>query len=336
MARIVFFCHDTRSHLDTVEYYKQDIDALKALGHELVVCTKYRELPFHFDALFVWWWTYALWPTLLCRCMRKPCIITGVYNFRFPLHLRGNDYFGRPYWQRFLIGTATRLCSLNLFIDEAEDRSCSEFFKLRTGRHYPCILSDDYLQGPADSREIALFNIAWGGKGNLIRKGIPDLLRAVRLLKDEGFAVRVYLAGNRGDGVGYVHSLIEDLRIEDEVVYLGPLARAEKIDLLRRYEIYVQPSLYEGFGLATAEAMGCGACVITCDVGAVRSVVGDCGIYVTPGSAEELAQAIKQAVLDPVLRHRLQRDAHQRARLVMTVETKLKRLQRYLSEVGLV
>jgi hypothetical protein len=84
MSRIVFYCNETKSNLETFEYYKQDIDALKTLGHQVIICTKYREIPFDFDIMFIWWWTYALIPVLLSRLLRKPCIVTGTYNFSFP------------------------------------------------------------------------------------------------------------------------------------------------------------------------------------------------------------------------------------------------------------
>src|SRR5687767_13062892 len=118
MAEIVFFCHDSRENIQTFEYYKQDLEALESLGHEVVVCTKYQEIPPRFDAMVVWWWSRAFLPVLLCRMLRRPCIVTGVFNFRFPAHLTGNDYFGKRGWQRFLIRNAARLADLNLFLNE--------------------------------------------------------------------------------------------------------------------------------------------------------------------------------------------------------------------------
>jgi len=336
MSKIVFYCHDKKSILETFEYYKQDLDALKALGHQVIICTKYREIPINFDAMFIWWWTYALWPVLLCRILKKPCLITGAYNFCFPEDFEGIDYFRRPYWQRFLIKKASTLCTLNLFINQIELNNCSEYFNLSNARYYPCVLHDGYLNGPSTQRRKALLNIAWSGKKNLIRKGIPELLQAVRLLKVEGLEVHLYLAGLEGDGTSYLLNLIQQLGINNQVTYLGMISRAEKIDLLRTCEIYVQPSHYETFGLATAEAMGCGACVIICDVGAVREVVGDCGFYVSPGSPEELAKAIKQVHNDNHLRHQLQQCGHNRAKVCFSFDKKLKRLKKYLYDVGIV
>jgi glycosyltransferase involved in cell wall biosynthesis len=334
MAKIAFYCRNNAKHLLDCEYYKQDIDALRALGHEVVVCTRYTQLPRRFDALFVWWWTYALMPVLWARARRKPSLITGVFNFEFPARNVGVDYKRRPFWQRGLISLATRLCSLNLFIDHQELDKCQAHFGIENGRHYPLVLDADYLKGPSRERELVLLNIAWSGRKNLIRKGIPDLLKAVAILKEQGFNVRLKLAGLEGDGGGFLEELITEYGIRSQVERLGAVSRAKKIELLRCCEIYVQPSLYEGFGLATAEAMGSGACIITCDVGAVRSVVGDAGIYVSPGAPEKLAEAIRWTTENPMERGRLQAMALHRARSEFGFDDKLRRLEGYLAECG--
>jgi len=189
------------------------------------------------------------------------------------------------------------------------------------------------LKGPSKIREKVLFNLSWSGKENLIRKGIPELLEAIKLLKDEGIEIQLSLAGLEGDGIEYLLQMITRLKINNEVNHLGMISREEKIKLLRTCEIYIQPSHYEGFGVAIAEAMGCGACVIICDVGAVREVVGDCGFYVTPGSPEELAEAIKKVLLDDNLRHTLQKNGYQRIFDSLQFNKKLERLRKYLLEV---
>ncbi len=334
MAKIVFFCRVERDKLETVEFYRQDIDVLRTLGHEIIICTNYYEIPRDFDAIFIWWWSYALWPVLLSRMLKKPSIITGTFNFRFPDNFKGIDYFKRPYWQRLLIRQAACMCTLNLFVNEVEMKACSEYFKLKNGRYFPHILHSDYMRGAGEQREMTLLNIAWSGKGNLIRKGIPELLNAIRILKDEGIKVHLNLAGHKGDGVDDLFGLIKRLDISRETTYLGEIAREDKIKLLRKCEIYVQPSHYEGFGVAIAEAMGCGACVIVCDVGAVREVVGDCGLYVSTNSPEGIAKAIKEVLNNDNLRCTLQNQAQKRVKDMFTVEKKLERMKNYLSNVG--
>ncbi len=335
MATIVFYSHDTVANLEEFEYYKQDINALRALGHEVVICTRCLEIPSHFDVMFVWWWTHALLPVLLCRVLKRPCIVTGTFNFRFPEGFQGRDYFRRPYWQRLLIKFAVKLSSLNLFVSELELEQCSNHFNLNNAGYFPHCLHGDYLKGPSNQRRMALFNLAWCGKDNLVRKGIPELLNAVRLLKDRGEDVQVYLAGLEGDGIAYLLETIQRLGIEKEVHYLGSITREDKIRMLREIEIYVQPSHYEGFGLATLESMGCGACVIVSDVGAVREVVGECGLYVSPSSPEELADTIEKVLQDSVLRQRLQKSATERAKSLFTFDKKVERLREFLGGLGI-
>jgi len=335
MATIIFYTHASPAALGQAEFYRQDLEALRALGHDVVVCTKYSQIPLNFDAMVVWWWTHALGPVLLCRLLKKPCVITGTFDFSHSEDSQGRDYLHRSFWQKLLIRAAVKLCSLNLFVSQLEFDQCSKYFGLTNGRFMPHCTSEDYLQGASPVRQKALFNVAWSSKANLIRKGIPELLDAVRLLKERGCEVPLYLAGMEGDGKSFILERIRHLGIENEVHYLGSLSREEKIRMLRECEVYVQPSRYEGFGLAVLESMGCGACVIVRDVGAVREVVGDAGLYLTSASPEELANMIEKALNDRALRERLGSIAAERAKSLFTFDKKVEILGKYLQSLGI-
>ena len=292
---VVFYCRESLDNINSMEYYRQDIEALKSLGHNVVICNRYRDIPLKFDMLYVWWWSYALYPVLLARLFRRPSVITGVYNFRFEnKHAGGFDYFGRPWYQRLLISLATKLTNANLFISEFEYKEVQRYFKLKRSFYYPCAVSDEYFSvNQRTEMRSGLLNIAWSGRENLKRKGVWDILDAIALLKSSGFQVSLTLAGKRGDAFSDILNRIEDLGLQDCVQAIGEVSQQEKLDLLSRSKLYLQPSYYEGFGLATAEAMAAGCCVVTCDVGEVRNVVGDACIYIKPGQPAELADAVK-------------------------------------------
>jgi glycosyltransferase involved in cell wall biosynthesis len=306
MSRIIFFCHDKKELIEKYEYYNQDIDSLRKLNHEVIICTKYSEIPFKFDVIFIWWWTYALFPVILCKLLNKPSIITGTFNFKYANDYDGRDFFKRSLFQRVIITLAIKLASINLFVSRTEFYNCMNYFKLKRAYYFPHIISNDYLRGSLPKKANSIFNISGSSLKNITRKGIPDIIKAAKILKEREISFTIKLAGMNGDGVPFLLKMIEDFNLQNEILYLGEIDKDEKIYLMRTSDIYVQPSYFEGFGVAIAEAMGCGSAIITCDVGAVKEVVADNAIFISPGSPEELADAIILLLQDTKLRCDLQ------------------------------
>lgn len=277
-----------------MEYYRQDISALRSLGHDVVICNRYRDIPFRFDVIYVWWWTYALLPVLLAKVLRRKSVVTGVFNFRYENAAHGRDYFGRPFHQRLLIAMAIRMADANLFVSEKEYVDVTRHFRLRRSFYFPCAVGDEYRQAKHRAlRREGLLNIAWSGSENLKRKGVWDILDAMYRLKQRGVRVHLTLAGKEGEGLPALRRKVAELRLEDLVTVVGEVDMEQKLGLFASAKLYLQPSYYEGFGLATAEAMAAGCCVVTCDVGEVRNVVGEGGHYVKPGDPDGLADAIE-------------------------------------------
>jgi len=232
-----------------------------------------------------------------------------------------------------LIRYAVTYTEKNLFVSRYEKTLCQDYFDLDNAVYCPHVLHDDYLQGPGPKRELAILTIAWSSKENLRRKGVPVVLEAIAILKARGHRIPAYVAGHEGNGSGWLRELVEEYGIQENVELLGEISREEKLHRLRACELYVQPSFYEGFGLAQAEAMGSGACVITCRVGAVGEVVGKAGIYVEPGSAVALADAVENVVSDPGLRKEYQQRAVERMRSKYSAVRKRAFLEKMFSEL---
>ncbi|MBI4721776.1 MAG: glycosyltransferase family 4 protein, partial [Candidatus Stahlbacteria bacterium] len=81
-------------------------------------------------------------------------------------------------------------------------------------------------------------------------------------------------------------------------------------------DIFVYPSLYEGFGLCGLEAMACGAPVVLTDSGGVReyAIDGENCLMVSPKSAHLLAEAIIKIVNDKELSQKLRQEGIKTAR----------------------
>ena len=336
MAKIVFYCHDTIENIGAMEYYRQDVLALRELGHEVVVCNRYRDLPWRFDALLVWWWTYALIPILLAKLSGRPAIVTGTFNFRFDSRATGVDYFHRPWYQRVLIALALKLASANVYVGKREFAAVSDYFGIRTAHYMPHCVGDDYfLAGSCGRPRTLMLNLAWSGVENLQRKGVWTILEAATLLKARGIAFELVLAGKKGNAFPALQQRVAELGLKDCVSAIGEVSYKAKLDLFSKTKLYLQPSFYEGFGLATAEAMAAGCCVITSDVGEVSTVVGNAGIYVPPDDANALADAIERLLASPGEVDELGAAAVERMRKLFSFERKKENFDALLTPMGL-
>ena len=57
--KVTFYCHIEQSVLDVVLFYRQDIEALKTLGYEVFITTRWYKINWRSDIIFIWWWMYA-------------------------------------------------------------------------------------------------------------------------------------------------------------------------------------------------------------------------------------------------------------------------------------
>ncbi|NOZ30242.1 MAG: glycosyltransferase family 4 protein [Chloroflexi bacterium] len=103
------------------------------------------------------------------------------------------------------------------------------------------------------------------------------------------------------------------LGLQDQVRFLGPVDEADLPALYGGAELFVFPSLYEGFGLPVLEAMACGAPVVCSDRASLPEVAGDAALLVDPTDAEALAGAITRLLTDEGLRQEMRRRALARA-----------------------
>lgn len=104
------------------------------------------------------------------------------------------------------------------------------------------------------------------------------------------------------------------LGIADSVLRTGFLQDEHLRYLYHRADVFVFPSLYEGFGYPLLEAMAAGGCVVTRDCGAMAELVRDAGLLIDVTNAEAVSTAILQLLRDPVLAARLRRVATERAK----------------------
>ena len=89
---------------------------------------------------------------------------------------------------------------------------------------------------------------------------------------------------------------------KNKIIRAGYIDDADMNALYSGAEIFVYPSLYEGFGMPILEAMQCGAPVICSNTSSMPEVIGDAGIQINPEKGEELVAAFEKMYFDESFR----------------------------------
>ena len=277
------------------EFYRQDLEILRSLGHDVDIVHSPLRLR-GYDLAVVWWWNYmALWGPA-AKLMRLPLLVTGVYD---PLKVRE-----WPWWKRTTLKFGSRFGDLNVLISNFELHEIGNLAAFRKGSERLSLLvvdTDTYRPGPPGVRRdepFTVFNVAWQRLTNAKRKMIFELLEAFTRLHREFPDTRLTLAGPPEDGGAVLEARARELGVRDAVDFPGELTLEQKIAEMQRCSLYCQVSEYEGFGLATAEAMACGAPVLVSRVGAVPEVVGDAGFYANEVSVDGIWRGLRERYLD--------------------------------------
>jgi glycosyltransferase involved in cell wall biosynthesis len=146
------------------------------------------------------------------------------------------------------------------------------------------------------------------------RKNLATLIRAYEeLRRATRHRPQLVLCGGRGWLDEEVFRLVEEMRLQDVVRFTGDVEDGDLPALYSAAEVFVYPSLYEGFGLPPLEAMACGSPVVVSNTSSLPEVVGEAGLMVGPREARELASVLARLLDDPPLRQRLSRAGLERA-----------------------
>lgn len=132
------------------------------------------------------------------------------------------------------------------------------------------------------------------------RKNLPALLRAFARLSPALSQLSLVIVGRKG---WMTQAILEQVPadLRTRIHFTGYVAQTDLPVIYNLAEVFVYPSLYEGFGLPVLEALACGTPVITSNISSMPEVAGDAAMYVLPENDAALADAIQQVILDPAL-----------------------------------
>ncbi len=148
------------------------------------------------------------------------------------------------------------------------------------------------------------------------RKNLSTLIRAFAELKTRSsIAHSLVLAGWREEAAfRELQGEIDRLKIAGEVRFIDSLSHEQLNALYRGADLFVYPSLLEGFGLPLLEAMACGVPVIAARASVLPEIAGDAALYFEGKDPHDLAARMAQVLQDAELRRELVTKGFERLR----------------------
>jgi glycosyltransferase involved in cell wall biosynthesis len=144
------------------------------------------------------------------------------------------------------------------------------------------------------------------------RKNIDHLIRSFRAFKtrwDHPHQLVLIGPGNKG-----VYKKFDIDALEESIVTPGFLPQSELKYAYQNSDLFVYPSLYEGFGLPPLEAMACGAPVIASNTSSLPEILDSSAVLVDPHDVDELSGKMHELLTDDTLRESLIRRGKERSR----------------------
>lgn len=128
-------------------------------------------------------------------------------------------------------------------------------------------------------------------------KNLSLLVKAFAIIKEK-IPHYLLIAGGKDREKDEVDMLVEKLNIQERTIQLIMPSDEVIISLYKFADLFVFPSLFEGFGLPPLEAVTLGRPVILSDIPILREIFGEAGLYFNPYSEEGLAKAILKVISD--------------------------------------
>jgi len=160
------------------------------------------------------------------------------------------------------------------------------------------------------------------------RKGVDNVIRAIALLKNSLYKIKLLIVGGESKGpnpatsgeLERLQQIVTEEHIGDMVKFEGRKNR----ELLKYYysaaDIFVTTPWYESFGITPVESMACGTPVLGANVGGIKYSVKDneTGFLIPPNDPEALAEKIKLLLSKPSILYRMKLNALERVNSLFT------------------
>jgi glycosyltransferase involved in cell wall biosynthesis len=331
-------------------WVKQDIEILKSAGWDVVALSPIpgwcpsplygpwmlRNFRSIFSSDFVFGWFAFPASTFIARAFGKPIVLNAV---GFEVVSYPEFSYGLPSWSY-----AKALVSLGLLSSDhviAISKEAARWAERWGARNvsviYEGIDTAKFRQiGAAEKSRTGngVLTVASLFQETVTRKDLTTLLRALKLVRTKVPKATLTVVGEKMDGYAGLVMLAKDLGIIDAVEFKGQVEFQELVRSISAAEVFVMPSLQEGFPTVLCEALSCATPIVTTNRPAMNEVFEDHvnALFAKPRDPESLAQAMIALLTNKELANTI---AHNGATLVeqkFSRELRARKLTNYFAQ----
>lgn len=250
---------------------------------------------------------------------------------------------GKGYLTKFLqeVPKIIRNSDAIITVSECSKQDILKFFPIDPNKIYVTPLAADKIYKPLKKENCKIFLknfynidcpfVLYIG-GFSTRKNVENLVLSFKKVCNEiNENYKLVIAGSLKDNGKKLVELCEKLNISNKVIFPGFIPESHLPIFYNSCDVFVYPSLYEGFGLPPLEAMRCMAPVITSNISSIPEVVGNSGILINPLNKEDLTIALGKILTNASLRKFYARKGYIRALDFSWERTALETLKVYNS-----
>ncbi len=222
---------------------------------------------------------------------------------------------GRIY-RRLVVPRATRKAQIVLTVSNFTKTRLVNSFGIdpQQVQVIPCSLDAEWFEcaTPTDRREQFIFMVSGEAPSKNLARGIEGFARFVQMTGNR--QIRLKIAGVKKKFHAVFAPLAEKLGIGSAVDFLGYLTESDLRNLYRSADMFVMPSLSEGFGIPVLEAMASRVPIAVSTGGSLPEVAGNAALYFDPYSIEDMAERMREILTTKTTRDALITAGDQQAR----------------------
>ena len=261
---------------------------------------------------------YVLPPAVSCASV---VTIHDCIHLMFPQYLPSRMAYA---YARSVMWAAARRAQSIITVSEASKRDILHFFNVPPEKVVvvPNAIDERFLVPPPDielARVRERYQLQHGFvlyAGNIKpHKNLVRLIEAFSQIRQGPFQeLKLLIIGDQISKLPALRRAVHQLKLHKHVRFLGYIPDETLAVLYRSAEVFVFPSLYEGFGLPPLEAMASGTPVVTSNTSSLPEVTGGAAVLVDPYDVGSIVDGVRRVLTDPSLAAELRRKGPLRAR----------------------